>query len=117
MVEFGLPIRKDGYQVYQGKTVSLNLGGYNRKVGVVERITNEEFFLKPSLIIEVFPEGKDVYRIEYDTPSTHKRVQIIGIDPMREGYMEKLIEAIEKKKKKNILKHPRLIRNLALRLK
>lgn len=118
MTGFGLPIREDEYKVYQGKMVSLNLGEYGSKIGVVEKITNEEFFLRPSLIIESFPDGDVVYRIEKELPSTHKRSEVTGIDPLREDFMERAIKKAElQRKKESMAKHPRLLRNIVLRLK
>ena len=100
---FGLSKKPvNDYEIYLGKLVRIHFsnGAY---IGVVNNVKNDFIDLKPSMIQEgiVSSKGKTrrFVRLERETPLRINTYNIEAVEPLKKGYLEKLIESINTKEK------------------
>lgn len=85
---------KSELEIYLNTPVRVSILSNSSAIGIVEKISSEYLYLKNSLINQgLYDQDKkfiDKYKIEDKLPQMIKLMNIIGIEPLDEGYMEKL---------------------------
>ena len=95
---FGLPEKKENeYEIYRGHPVRIHSTN-NSCLGIVSELYEGHLDLKPSMIHEglVNPDGtnKSFARLEKNIPQRVNFHNINCVEPLSEGYLEKLIDSI-----------------------
>jgi hypothetical protein len=83
-------------EIYLGKPVRVRTAKEN-SMGIVEEVSPEYLSLKPSWINEgIYTNNKliDEFICQDELPQKIKIAAITGIDPLREGYIERLVKSI-----------------------
>ena len=99
---FGVPRKKESkYKIYRNHSVRI-LSGNDSHLGIVSEVYNGYLNLKPSMIQEglVNSDGtnKAFARLEKEIPKRVNFCNIDAVEPLSEGYLEKLIDSINSSK-------------------